>query len=629
MLISPRFLLITLICLVSPCLLITSVFSEGLPVSEHADIVLMNGTVYTVQYGTDWPDTPQEAIAIHGRTILAVDSNNGIEPYIGPETQVHDLKGKMVLPGFIDTHIHLGAAAQIMAGVDLLPCTSPSEIQSTIRDYAEKNKDIPVIRGFGWNYFLFNESGPHKEMLDQVISDKPVILTSFDGHATWVNSRALEIAGITGSTPEPTGGKIERDSDGNPTGVLREMAASNLVTNKVPPLTIAQIKEMLEKILPRAAEAGITTADDAAVSPEIISAFADLEDEGKLPVRVFGEIVALPELGVEEIPLMEAERSIFYLGYPAIEEGYSYIDDLPGLLDGESQYNVTLSTIPDYSDDEGLFRIQTGKLFLDGVVEGHTGYLIEPYADEPSTYGTINWDVNKFQDMIEALDSLGFQIDIHAIGDGAVRMCLDAYQNAQEKNGVRDSRHKISHIQLIDPSDVHRIHDLGIIAALQPNWFYYDENFEHVSLPYLGEERVHRMYSLKTILDSGAMVAFGTDYPVGTDYLTYNPLDGIRTAVTRLPLPPDSPITEPYHPEELIDLKTAIEAYTYWGAYTNFMENSTGTLEKGKLADIVVLDKDLFSMPLTDINKARVAATYLEGKKVYADADFSANTAKN
>ena len=622
-----RFSLFLLVICLLPVTLTGLVFADEPPGSEFADIVLMNGTVYTVEYGTDWQETPQEAIAIHGRSILAVDTNSGIKQYIGPDTQVHDLMGKMVLPGFIDTHIHLGAAAQIMAGVDLLSCTSLSEIQSNLSDYAEKNKDVPVIRGFGWNYFLFNESGPHKEMLDEVISNKPVILTSFDGHATWVNSRALEIAKITDSTPDPTGGKIERDAEGNPTGVLREMAASNLVTSKVPPLTIAQIKEMLEKILPKASEAGITTADDAAVSPEIISAFADLEDEGKLPVRVFGEIVALPELGVEEIPLMEAERSIFYPGYPTIEEGYSYIDDLPGLLDGESSYNITLSTLPDYSDDEGLFRIQTGKLFLDGVIEGHTGYLIEPYTDEPSTYGTINWDVNKFQDMIEALDSLGFQIDIHAIGDGAVRMCLDAYQNAQEKNGIRDSRHKISHIQLIDPTDVHRIHDLGIIAALQPNWFYYDENFDHVSLPYLGKERAHQMYALKTILDSGGMVAFGTDYPVGTDYLTYNPLDGIRTAVSRLPLPPDSPITEPYRPEELIDLKTAIEAYTYWGAYTNFMENSTGTLEQVKLADIVVLDSDIFSLPPEDINKAKVIATYLEGKQVFADAEFSADTA--
>ena len=281
-----RFSLFLLVICLLPVTLTGLVFADEPPGSEFADIVLMNGTVYTVEYGTNWPDTPHEAIAIHGRSILAVDTNSGIKQYIGPDTQVHDLMGKMVLPGFIDTHIHLGAAAQIMAGVDLLSCTSLSEIQSNLSDYAEKNKDVPVIRGFGWNYFLFNESGPHKEML--------------------------------------------------------------------------------EKILPKASEAGITTADDAAVSPEIISAFADLEDEGKLPVRVFGEIVALPELGVEEIPLMEAERSIFYPGYPTIEEGYSYIDDLPGLLDGESSYNITLSTLPDYSDDEGLFRIQTGKLFLGG-----------------------------------------------------------------------------------------------------------------------------------------------------------------------------------------------------------------------------------------------------------------------
>jgi len=379
------------------------------------------------------------------------------------------------------------------------------------------------------------------------------------------------------------------------------------------------------KILPQAASAGITTADDAAVSPDIIAAFAELEEEGKLPVRVFGEIVAIPELGEAEIPLMEAERMVFYPGYPAIEQGYSSIDDLPGLADGDLQYYPSLSEISGYSDNEGLFMIQTGKLFLDGVVEGHTGYLIMPYADDLSTSGTINWDKETFQEMIEILDALGFQIDIHAIGDGAVRMSLDAYQNAQEKNGVRDSRHKISHIQLIDPSDIQRIQKLGIIAALQPNWFYYDENFDDVTLPYLGEERAYRMYMLKTILDSGGIVAFGTDYPVGTDYLTYNPLDGIRTAVTRLPLPPESSITEPYGPEERIDLKAAIEAYTYWGAYTNFMENSTGTLEEGKLADIIVLDKDLFSLPSEDINKARVVATYLEGREVFADAEFSAD----
>lgn len=613
------------LCLLSSALLIGMGYADETEEYEYADIILLNGTVYTVQYGTDWTNKPENAVAIKDSSILTVGSTSSVEKYTGPDSKVYDLKGKMVLPGFIDTHIHFGAAAQIMAGVDLSSSNSAAEILDDLREYEKNNKDISVIRGFGWRYFLFNESGPDKEMLDEVISDKPVILTSFDGHAIWVNSHALDVAGVTSSTPDPVGGKIVRDAAGNPTGVLREMAASNLVNDKVPPLSVGQIKEMLEKILPNAAAAGITTADDAAVSPDMIAAFTELEEEGKLPVRVFGEIVAVPELGVAEIPLMEAERMVFYPGYPALEQGYPYIDDLPGLKDGDLQYYPSISEITDYSDNEGLFLIQTGKLFLDGVVEGHTGYLIMPYTDEPSTSGTINWDPETFQEMIEILDSLGFQIDIHAIGDGAVRMSLDAYQNAREKNGVRDSRHKISHIQLIDPSDIQRIQELGIIAALQPNWFYYDENFTDESLPYLGEERAYRMYMVKTILDSGGIVAFGTDYPVGTDYLTYNPLDGIRTAVTRLPLPPDSSITEPYRPEERIDLKTAIEAYTYWGAYTNFMENSTGTLEEGKIADIIVLDKDIFSLPPEDINKARVVATYLEGREVFMDAEFSAD----
>lgn len=591
--------------------------------SEYADIILLNGTVYTVEYGTDWHVTPKEAIAIKGDTILSVNSSTNIEQYIGPDTDLHDLSGKMVLPGFIDTHIHLGAAAQIMAGIDLTEYTSVSQIQGELGRYAKNNQNEEVIRGFGWKYFQFDESGPLKGMIDSVISDKPVILVSFDGHATWVNSKALEIAGINSTTPNPVGGKIERDAAGNPTGILREMAASELVTNKVPSLTVDQIKEMLEEILPNAAAAGITTADDAAVSPEIISAFAEIETEGKLPVRVFGEIVAIPELGEEEIPLMEMQRSIYNPAYPALEGGYTYYDYLPGLLDEEPSYGCSVSSLSDYADNAGLFKIQTGKLFLDGVVEGHTGYLLEPYADDPSTKGTINWDQDTFTDMIQILDELQFQIDIHAIGDGAVRMCLDAYENAQEKNGIRDSRHKISHIQLIDPSDIKRINQLGLIAALQPNWFYYDENFDNTSLPYLGGERAYRMYSLKTILDTGGIVAFGTDYPVGTDYLTYNPLDGIRTAVTRLPLPHDSPITEPYRPEELIDLKTAIELYTYWGAYTNFMENSTGSLREGYLADIVVLDTNLFTMPLGEINTAHVVATYLEGREVYADPGYT------
>lgn len=587
---------------------------------DYADTVLLNGSIYTVEPGTDWEQTPQEAIALKGNSILALDSISGIEQYIGPQTTVYNLSGKMVLPGFIDTHIHLGLAAQLMAGVDLINCTSVPEIQDTLQQYAADHPQMPVIRGFGWNYFLFQKSGPDKSMIDQVILDKPVILTSFDGHSIWVNTPALAIAGIDHSTPDPKGGKIDRDEEGNPTGVLHEMSAANLVIDKVPPLTSAQFKEVLMTLLPRASSYGITTADDAAVTPDIIEAFSELEEEGALPVRIFGEIVAIPELGEAEIPAMVAASD---LADPLFETGAEYGDDLPAALHGDSVRFVPVQSVPSYSDSSGLFRIQTGKLFLDGVIEGHTGYLLDPYADQPESNGTINWDPETFTQMIADLDRLGFQIDIHAIGDSAVRMSLDAYENAREINGERDSRHKISHIQLINETDIPRLNANRIIAALQPNWFYYDANFENVSSPYLGSERANRMYSLRSILESGAIVSFGTDYPVGTDYLTFNPLDGIRTAVTRLPLPPDSIVTIPYQPQELIDLKTALESATYWGAYTNFMENQTGSLTPGKLADVIVLDQDLFTVPLNEINQVRVVATYLEGKETFFDPSFS------
>lgn len=596
--------------------LIALTCSSASNTSDYADIVLLNGSVYTVDKGTDWSSHPEEAIAWKGERIVSINTSEGMTPFIGPETDVIDLSGKMVLPGFVDTHIHLGAAAMLMAGVNLTGCRSVLEVQNILKDYAVKNPDMEVIRGFGWNYFMFEGSGPDKEMIDEIITDKPVILTSFDGHATWVNSKALEIAGIDDQTPDPAGGKIEHRSDGNPSGVLREMAASDLVSNKVPSLTSDQIQEKLEELLPRIAKSGIISADDAAVSPEMIEAYARLEDEDGLPVRVFGEIVALPEISEE---IMKVTEDINKTESEVLKDqtGTGFLTDLPVSSLSEKEDCIPVESIDEYLDQEGLFRIQTGKLFLDGVVEGHTGYLIEPYTDKPSTSGMINWNKTTFDKTIEELDRLGFQVDIHAIGDGAVRMSLDAYEHAANVNEVRDSRHKISHIQLINTTDIPRIATLKIIAALQPNWFYYDENFNNTSLAFLGENRASHMYTLKSIQDSGGMVAFGTDYPVGTDYLTFNPLDGIRTAVTRLPLPPDSIITNPYRPEEQIDLQSAIEDATYMGAYTNFMENESGSLEEGKLADIVILDKDLFRIPPESINTAKVVATYLEGKETF------------
>jgi len=600
-------------------ILISIISCSMLPVyaDQYADTVLLNGTVYTVEPGTNWPEDPGEAVAIQGNNILSVNSTSDIRQYIGPKTVVHDLAGKMVLPGFIDSHIHFGASAELTFGVNLSACHSVSEVQQLLADYYSEHPDIDVIRGFGWNYYIFNKTGPNKAFIDTVIPDIPVILISFDGHASWVNSKTLEVGEITADTPDPEGGKIEHDASGNPIGVLREMAASNLVTSKVTPLSPDEIEEKLMDILPKAAAYGITTADDAALTPEMILAYSDLESQGRLPVRIFGEMVAVPNFGTEQIALMELEQDIFS-SYSSDNKS-NQSDEITLNRGMANTSDHQLQSIQDLKDTKGLFRLETGKLFLDGVVEGHTGYLLSPYTDQPDTKGMINWNVSRFDEMIRVLDSEGFQVDIHSIGDGAVRLCLDAYQKARDENGERDARHKISHIQLINSSDIPRLKSLGIVASLQPNWFYYDNNFKNVSLPYLGSDRAEHMYTLKTLQDNDIPVAFGSDWPVGTDYLTFNPLDGIRTAVTRLPLPSDSLYKKPYRPEERIDLQHAIEAYTYTGAYTDFMENSTGTIEPGKRADIIVIDKDLFTIPPGDINKAHVVATYLEGKQVYSD----------
>jgi predicted amidohydrolase YtcJ len=280
------------------------------------------------------------------------------------------------------------------------------------------------------------------------------------------------------------------------------------------------------------------------------------------------------------------------------------VKQIPALVDERNNYS------------SGLAQMKAAKLFLDGVVEGHTALLLVPYIDRSGFKSSPIWKPETFNDTIAALDKAGFQIEVHALGDGAVRMVLDAYQRAMEKNGRRDSRLKIAHNVLVSPQDLPRFKALGVIPVMQSNWFYYDSTFKTNNLAYLGPDRAEHMMPMKSLIDSGAIVAIGTDFPV-SDYPTMNPLDEIKTGVTRLPLPPESNITKPYWPEERVDLKTMIECATINGAYASFMENDTGSLEVGKLADLIVIDRNLFKVPAQDINKAQVVTTIQEGREVF------------
>ncbi len=485
----------------------------------------------------------------------------------------------MVLPGFIDAHVHPSGAAFLLPGVSLFGAMNSDGYLKLIEDYALKNPNAGVIRGFGWNYSAFGPNGPTKEFLDSVVPDRPVILFALDGHSVWVNSKALETANITNETPDPAGGVIERDSKGNPSGTMRELSAAALVISKLPPMSKEEVMQGLLRILDVAKGFGITTVHDAGVFDEsIMSGYSSLDREGKLDVRIRGEQVLDPDMGVKQIPALIAERG-------------------------------------NYSSD--LVQMKTAKLLLDGVVEGHTALLLEPYTDRAGFKSSPIWSPEIFNDTIAALDKEGFQIEVHAIGDGAVRMTLDAYQRALEKNGRRDSRHKIAHVVQVSAQDLPRFKALGVIPVPSPNWFYYDSTFEKNNVAYLGSERAEHQMPMKSLIDNGAIVAIGTDFPACGDYLTMNPLDEIKTGLTRLPLPPDNNITKSYWPEERVDLRTMIECATINGAYASFMENETGSLEVGKLADLIVIDRDLFNVPALEINKAEVLTTILEGREVF------------
>jgi predicted amidohydrolase YtcJ len=547
--------------------------------NSEAYLVLLNGTVYTVDEKTDWDKQPQQAIAIAGKKIAYVGNDSGASDYIGPNTKIVDLEGKMVLPGFIEAHVHPSGTAAVLAGVSIFNATTSDECLKLIKDYLIMNPNASVIRGFGWNYAAFGPKGPTKELLDSVVADKPAMLFAMDGHSTWVNTKALEMAGITNETPDPTGGVIERDSNGDPSGTLREQSAAVLVVSKLPPVSDEEIMQGLTSILDMAKRYGITTAHDSAVfNQQMMNSYSNLDKEGKLDVRIWAEQALNPGQGVEQIPALAAQRA-------------------------------------NYSS--GLVLMKTAKLFIDGVVEGHTALLLEPYIDRPGFKSSPVWKPEVFNDTIVALDKAGFQIEVHAVGDGAVRMALDAYQRAIEMNGRRDSRHKIAHLILVSPQDLPRFKALGVIPVPSPNWFCYDSTYEANSLAYLGLDRAEHMTPMKSLIDSGATVAIGTDFPGVGDYLTINPLDEIKAGVTRLPLSQESKITKPYWPEERVDLKTMIECATINGAYASFMENETGSLEVGKLADLTVLDRDIFNVPTEDVNKAEVLTTILEGRVVF------------
>jgi predicted amidohydrolase YtcJ len=536
---------------------------------EPADLVLHGGPIYTVDAVRSWA----RGLAVRDGVVVYVGSERGVAPFIGEETRVVELRSRMVLPAFQDAHMHpIYAGAEAALFCDLSGVETREEYLQEIARYAEEHPEEAWIRGGGWVMNAFPAGIPDGRQIDRVVSDRPVYLSSADGHSAWVNSKALEMAGITRDTPDPPDGRIDRDPQtGEPIGALQE-GAMDLV--ELPPLTREQLDAGLRYALELLNGYGITAFQAAGVDTQQLEVYRDLDDRGELTARVVAAQWWERARGEEQIVEMIARRAEF---------------------------------------TKGRLDAGTIKIMQDGVMENHTALLLEPYVGKPGEQGIPFVDPAALKGIVTRLDREGFQVHFHAIGDGAVRQTLDAVEAARRTNGDRGNRHHICHLQLIDPTDVPRFRALGVVANFQPLWAYADEYITDLTIPFLGPERSRWLYPIGTLLRSGAVVAFGSDWNVSSP----NPFEEIEVALTRMGS--DGETETPFLPEERIDLPSALAAFTINAAYVNRIEDRTGSIEVGKLADLIVLDRNPFEVEPAEISEITVVLTLLAGEPVHGD----------
>ena len=538
-----------------------------------AALILRHGSVYTMDAARSWV----ESVAVADGRIIYAGPDAGTSGLAGPSTKIIDLGGRMVLPGFHDSHVHLMEGGVDMGLCNLKDVATPEAVIAEIRKYAEAHTHQPWVTGAGWDLPVFPGGIPRKEELDEAVSDRPAYMESADGHSGWANSRALALAGITKNTPDPAGGHIERDPDSKePTGALRE-SARELVTGKIPPMTTAENAAGLKRAIEFANSLGIISVQEADASDEILNAYWALDTQGLLAVRAVAALRTDPRKGDDQVA---------------------------GLIERRAKFSGK------------RLRATAVKIFADGVIETGTAALLEPYLDRGDSRGELNFEPERLAKFVTSLDREGFQVHIHAIGDRAIRVSLDAHEAAQKSNGRRDARHHIAHLELIEPEDIPRFRDLGVIANFQPLWAFADPYVRKLTLGPLGPKRSRWIYPIASVLRTGAIMAAGSDWPV----TSLNPLEAIQVAVTRRgPTEPEGPA---WIPEEKIDLAAVLAAYTINGAYLNHEEKETGSIEAGKAADLIVLDRDLFKIPPEKIHEAKVVLTLLEGKEVFRAPGF-------
>ena len=533
---------------------------------EAADLVIRGGSIEPIATS---PNGDLDALAVRGGRIVAIGASADLRALVGPATEVVELDRETVLPGFQDAHIHPIEGGLLADRCDLHALTDADAYLEAIRAYAEAHPERKWITGSGWSLPAFPGGEPDRATLDRVVGARPAILESNDGHVAWVSSRALELAGIDDATPDPHDGRIARDADGAATGTLHD-GATHLVSRLVPP---PSHEDLVRGLLAAQAELhalGITAWQDAHVEAAELGAYRAAAGDGRLTARVEAALWWDRSAGLEQIEWLEEARASA---------------SVPGRLGAGSV-----------------------KLMLDGILESRTAFMTAPYAGRDDR-GAPFIEPDLLRQAVIELDRRGFSCHFHAIGDGAVRLALDGVDAARAANGRSAGRHHIAHIEVIHPDDIGRFAALGVTANMQPLWAADDDQMRELRIPVLGEERARWQYPFASLARAGARLAGGSDWTVSSA----DPLREMEVAVRRVA--PETRDVEPFLPAERLSLDQALAAFTIGSAFVNHLDADTGTIEVGKLADLVILDRDLRSPEAAFIGDARVSATYVDGRR--------------
>ena len=546
--------------------------------APRADRVFRGGVVRTLAGRA--PDRAVEALAVSAGKVVAL--GDAALDLVGAGTEVVDLEGGALLPGFQDAHVHpvLGGLQQLRC--DLSELHDLDAYRAAVSGYAARHPELPWVEGSGWYGDVFPGGFPDRHELDRLVPDRPAVLVSHDAHGVWVNGRALDRAGITARTPDPDGGGILRDACGEPTGMLVE-AAADLVLGLCPPPDRSLLEAALRQAQAYLHGLGITAWQDAAVGealglPDTFDLYRRAEDEGWLTGKVTGALWWQRDAGLGQVEEMVHRRDL---------------------------------------TANGRFRATAVKIMQDGVCENLTAAVLEAYTGHPDNHGLSFLEPDELRAAVVRLDAERFDIHLHAVGDRAVRECLDAV----EASGAAgwDHRHQLAHLDLVDPADARRMSRLGVIANVQPLWARCDPVLVETKLPYLSPEQQRHHFAFGSLMRGGVPLAMGSDWPVSSP----DPLWGVHTAVNRTAPAGDPHARDdrsqqvPLLPDESLDVTDALRAYTVGAARANRRDDGTGTLEPGRAADLVVLDRDPLALPPEELSQVRVRATYVDGGLVH------------